>query len=191
MRTLYLRRHGMTVANEKRVYCGSTDLPLSKAGREQAREIAVRRPLPACDLYASSGMARAEETLELLTGHRADRTLPELAEMDFGRFEMLGYETLRHDPDYRRWIEDAAGTVRCPGGESTGAFRQRVLAGGESLLAMPWKSALTVCHGGVIVNLMTAWFPSENRGFYEWQPSACQGWRVLFDQRQPLRFEPV
>ena len=191
MRTLVLLRHGMTEANERRLYCGRTDLPLSEGGRKQALEIAILRPLPDCDLYLSSGMARADETLLILTGHNADRILPELAEMDFGRFEMQDYETLRHDPGYQRWIEDAAGRVRCPGGESTGAFRQRVLAGGASLLAMPWNAALIVCHGGVIVNLMTAWFPLENRGFYEWQPSACQGWRVLFDHRQPIRFEPV
>lgn len=191
MRTLILLRHGMTEANQRRIYCGSTDLPLSEEGRRLAREIAARRPLPACALYISSGMARATETLEILAGRRPDHILPELAEMRFGRFEMQGYEALKHDADFRRWIEDADGNVPCPGGESTDAFRRRVLSGGAALLKMPWDTAMVVCHGGVIVSLMGAWFPSEERGFYEWQPGACAGWRVQFDGSQPTRFEAV
>ncbi len=191
MRVLFLLRHGMTEANEKRVYCGSTDLSLSENGRAMAREIAAQRPLPTCDFYVTSGMARADETLEILTGHRPDRVLATFSEMNFGRFEMLGYETLRHDPDYRRWIDDSDGVVPCPGGESTAAFRQRVLSSGAELLEMKWDTILVVCHGGVIVSLMENWFPLEKRGFYEWQPAACRGWRVLFDRNQPVRFEPI
>lgn len=191
MRTLYLLRHGMTEANERRLYCGSTDLPLSPGGRAMAREIAKSRPLPACELYVTSPMARAMETLEILTGRRADCVLSSLSEMDFGRFEMLGYETLRHDADYLRWIEDAGGDTACPGGESTKAFRQRVLSGGAALLELPWQTALVVCHGGVIVTLMGAWFPMEKRGFYEWQPAACRGWRVAFDGNAPVRFDKL
>ena len=29
---IYLIRHGKTEANERRLYCGSTDLPLSRQG---------------------------------------------------------------------------------------------------------------------------------------------------------------
>ena len=32
--TVFLIRHGQTLANEQHLYCGSTDLPLSKGGRE-------------------------------------------------------------------------------------------------------------------------------------------------------------
>ena len=191
MRTLYLLRHGITEANEKHLYGGSTDSPLSENGWRMAREIAVSRTLPNCDICVSSGMTRANETLAILTGRSPDLILSELSEMDFGQFEMLGYETLRHIPDYQRWVGDDSGAFPCPGGESTGAFRKRVLAGGEALLALDWGMALVVCHGGVIVNLMGAWFPAENRGFYEWQPAACGGWRVEFDGRTPIRFEPI
>ena len=191
MRTLYLLRHGLTEANEKRLYCGRTDLPLTPNGQALARDIAARRPLPPCELYVSSGMARANETLAILTGQRPVRIIPELSEMDFGRFEMLGYETLRYNADYQRWIGDVDGSVPCTGGESTGAFRRRVLSGGTALLKLRWSSAIVVCHGGVIVNLMSAWFPSENRSFYEWQPAACEGWRIEFDDCIPRRFESV
>ena len=38
MRTLYLLRHSLTEANERRLYCGWTDLPLSPAGRALAEK---------------------------------------------------------------------------------------------------------------------------------------------------------
>lgn len=190
MRSLYLLRHSLTEANETRAYCGRTDLPLSRAGRELAGTVAERQVLPPCDLYVTSGMARADETLKLLTQHEPDLVVSALREMDFGRFEMLDYAHLKADPDYLRWIEDATGTVPCPGGECSRDFRKRVQLGGDELLLRPWQRAVTICHGGVIVCLMQHWFPDAGRGFYDWQPSACSGWQVDFDGHMPLSFTP-
>ena len=114
--------------------------------------------------------------------------LSELREMDFGRFEMSGYAELKADPDYLRWIEDDAGTVPCPDGESSRDFAVRVRRGGDKLLRMPWDSAVAVCHGGTVVRLMEAWFPKEPRTFYDWQPSACGGWRVEFSNQTSVAF---
>lgn len=191
MRTLYLLRHGQTAANEARLYCGSTDIPLSDRGRDTAWILKAQRPLPECGFYASSGMKRAEETLELLTGHRSDRVIHQLREMDFGRFEMCGYDSLKADPDYLRWIGDDTGSVCCPGGECATDFGRRVLWGADILLALSWSSALTVCHGGPIVRLMEAWFPEEGRNFYEWQPGSCRGWRILFDDAIPIDYSAI
>ena len=191
MRALYLLRHSLTAANEARQYCGRVDPPLSPNGRALAERLRRERPLPPCDVYVTSGMARADETLRLLTGHAADVVLPDLREMDFGAFELRRYEELRDDPDYQRWIADARGEFPCPGGESTGAFRARALRGGAALLALPGETAIAVCHGGVIVQLMGAWFPGEDRHYYQWQPGPCGGWRVEFDGGCPIRFEAI
>ena len=37
--TIYLIRHGKTLANERKLYCGSTDLSLSEQGREELNRI--------------------------------------------------------------------------------------------------------------------------------------------------------
>ena len=37
--TIYLIRHGKTETNEKHLYCGSTDLPLSGAGKEELSSV--------------------------------------------------------------------------------------------------------------------------------------------------------
>ena len=191
MRTLYLMRHSLTEANERRLYCGRTDLPLSPRGRALAEAARKKRPLPECDLRVTSGMRRAEETLELMTGRRSDFKIGNLAEMDFGRFEMRGYDDLKDDADYQRWIGDARGEYPCPGGESTAQFGRRARSGGVELLERPWESAVAVCHGGTIVQLMRMWFPGEDRHFYQWQPAACGGWRVTFEEQNPVGFDAI
>ena len=70
MKRCMLIRHGRTEANEKWLYCGSTDLSLSDAGREEL--LALRReadyPAAAGLRFATSGMRRTEETLAPLFG---------------------------------------------------------------------------------------------------------------------------
>ncbi|MDO4866142.1 MAG: histidine phosphatase family protein [Clostridia bacterium] len=191
MRSLILLRHSLTEGNERRLYYGSTDLPLSPAGIALAETSARERPLPPCALYVTSGLRRADETLLLLTGKAPDLVLPDLREMDFGAFEMRGYEALKSDPDYQRWISDlmGSGNLPCPGGESQAQFRVRALRGGEALLRREWQTALAVVHGGVVATLMARWFPEEPRSFYDWQPAPCRGWRVEFDGLEPRSFQ--
>lgn len=191
MNTLYLLRHSLTQANEQRLYCGRTDLPLSPSGRTLATQMRQERMLPECSIYITSGMRRATETLTLLTGHPATHTIPSLAEMDFGLYEMHSYEQLRRQEDYLRWIEDVSGDVACPQGESRNAFLRRVMAGGSTLLNLSADSALAVCHGGVIANLMQAWFPAAQKNFYEWQPAACRGYCIEIESGIPRHFQAI
>ena len=39
MSAVYLIRHGRTEANEKHLYCGSSDLPLSVSGAEELKKL--------------------------------------------------------------------------------------------------------------------------------------------------------
>ena len=63
--TVYLIRHGKTEANEKRLYCGSSDLGLSEKGRAELSQLHY-------DLtnvrFLTSGMKRTNETLNILFG---------------------------------------------------------------------------------------------------------------------------
>ena len=99
---LFLLRHGLTEANERRLYYGRTDLPLSEAGRAALRACAAP---PAVVRYFTSGLLRTEQTLEILCGSVPHTALPGLREMDFGAFEMKSYSELKDDPDFRRWCE--------------------------------------------------------------------------------------
>jgi len=187
-----LIRHGKTAANEKRLYCGATDEPLSPAGLEALKAQAVSRFYPDISgmrIY-TSGLRRTEETLAAIYGDIPHSCLPGMREMDFGKFEMHSYEELKEISEYIEWITDATGGYVCPGGESSNLFKERVFAAFDGLVASG-GDAMVVCHGGVIAEIMARTFPDEGRNFYEWQPSAGCGYEISFEGGMAVGYKPI
>ncbi len=176
---LILIRHGNTEASEKHLYCGSTDLPLSEAGRAALLERKEASPYPSAEglRVVTSGMKRCEETLSLLYGEIPHETDPAFREMDCGAFEMRSYEEMKDEPDYIAWITGDNEANICPGGESGRIMTARVLAGLERLIS-DGRDTLLVTHGGVIAAIMAALFPEEGKNRYEWQPSPGGGYEI-------------
>ena len=113
--TIYLIRHGVTQANEKHLYCGSTDLPLSQKGREALGPLHysienVR--------FVTSGMARTNETMAILFENTPYETDSRFREVDFGSFEMQSYAQLKSDPAYQARITGDNEANTPPNGES-------------------------------------------------------------------------
>ena len=168
---LYLIRHGATRANLEHLYCGSTDLPLSTEGAEDLKRL--HYPAPEAR-YLTSGMRRANETMELLFPGKPYETDSRFREVDFGIFEMKSYEMLKNDPAYIAWITGDNEKNIPPQGESGEAFRTRVLAALDTLQ----EDTVLVTHGGVIAAVMEALFPREGKNRYQWQPHPGRGYAV-------------
>ena len=104
--SIYLIRHGKTVANEQHLYCGSTDLPLSDGGREELHsmhyDITPER-------FVTSGMKRTDETLRILFGNVPFSVDSRFREVDFGAFEMKSYEMLKEKASYQAWLTGRTG----------------------------------------------------------------------------------
>ena len=124
---LILIRHGMTEANEKRLYCGSTDIGLSERGKAQLTEKGTEIS-PRGFHIITSGKLRCEETLKILFGSFPHDTDPAFCEMDFGSFEMQSYESLKDTEDYQLWLSGDNEANRTPGGESGLDLVRRVTA---------------------------------------------------------------
>ena len=63
---IFLVRHGATILTAEDRFAGSTDVPLSDEGREQARRLALRlRPQAISAVYASP-LGRTVETAQIL-----------------------------------------------------------------------------------------------------------------------------
>lgn len=182
---LILIRHGKTEANEKHLYCGSTDLPLSKAGKTEllARTKETSYPTINGALILTSGMQRCEETLSILYGDIPHQTNAAFREMDFGAFEMHSYEELKNEPVYMTWITGDNEANITPGGESGNDMTKRVICGLKQLLTNE-KDVLLITHGGVIAAIMTYLFPKEEKNRYEWQPKPGGGYSIDTVQRQ-------
>lgn len=178
---IVLLRHGLTEANEKHLYCGSTDLPLSPAGRAALRRLEM--PAPGTR-FISSGMRRCNETLEALFGAVAYETELDFREIDFGDFEMKSYEMLKDDPAYQAWLAGDNEKNTPPHGESGEEMTRRVLTA-FARVTEDGRDAVIVTHGGVIAAIMARLFP-EGKSRYEWQSPNGGGYVIENGEYTPI-----
>lgn len=180
MSRLYLIRHGKTEANLQHRYCGSTDLPLSAAGREELKglhyEVSDVR-------FLTSGMLRAEQTLAILFGDVPHERRSAFREVDFGIFEMHTYEELKKDPAYLDWITGDNMANVPPKGESGNQMLTRVLT---ALPELTREDTLLVTHGGVIAAIMEHLFPEDGKNRYQWQPAPGYGYLIEGNSYRPI-----
>lgn len=131
---IFLFRHGKTEANEKHLYCGKTDLPLSEKGRAELlekKENCLYPDITHCKIF-TSGLKRTTQSLGILypeiispekncvpatssegSSFENDRFSeiaiePSFREIDFGDFEMKSYEELKANPEYQKWLNGEA-----------------------------------------------------------------------------------
>jgi broad specificity phosphatase PhoE len=118
---LWLVRHGETEWARLGRHTGRTDVPLTDAGRAEARTVARKLRGHPFGLVLSSPLSRALETARL-AGYRDEvETTPDLMEWDYGADEGLTTTQIRADrPDWSIW---AAGPR---GGETAAQVAARV-----------------------------------------------------------------
>ena len=91
---LTLIRHGVTEGNMKKLYYGSTDLPLLPCSVMKLHRMAEGGGYPTAPHYYTSGMLRTEQTFKALYGDIPHEVLHDMREIDFGEFEMKTYQEL-------------------------------------------------------------------------------------------------
>jgi len=177
--TIYLIRHGKTLANEQHLYCGSTDLPLTEAGREELKEkhYAIKNVR-----FLTSGMKRTNETLQILFGDVPFEVDPRFREVDFGIFEMHSYEELKCTSDYQAWLMGDNDANIPPMGESGSQMRKRVLEAFEEID----EDTCIITHGGCVAAIMEHFFPEENKNRYQWQPRNGCGYCISGERYEEI-----
>ncbi|MBS0606052.1 MAG: histidine phosphatase family protein [Parachlamydiales bacterium] len=88
-RKIYLIRHGETEWTLTGQHTGTTDLPLTENGREQAALLSKRLKGHAFERVFISPLKRASETCELAGLYRHAEIDPDLAEWNYGDYEGL------------------------------------------------------------------------------------------------------
>lgn len=192
MQRIHLIRHGATVANKQKLYCGKSDLPLCPEGLEELRKMAARGGYPSaggCRII-TSGMQRTEQTLEAIYGKVEHEVDPAFREIDFGAFELQSYEQLKEREDYQQWLAGDNARNRCPSGESGADVADRVRPAFDALVA-DGRDTILVTHGGIIATIMTDLYPDSSASRYEWQRENGQGWSVTFENGKPVKSEPL
>lgn len=157
IRQILLIRHCEVPDEYRGRYIGSTDVPLSEAGRAAARNLAPQLASFAPETIVSSPLRRAVETAELAAPGREIRFDPRLTEIDFGAWEALTFAEIeqRAAPEELRCWSESPGEMRFPGGESFPAFRRRVDAAFAELLAgTAGEIVAVVTHGGPAMRIL-------------------------------------
>lgn len=179
MRRLVLLRHGRTEGTERHLYYGATDLPLLPVGIAELKTLRARGiyPDPAGFCFVTSGMLRANQTLQTIYGDVPYLTAPRLREVDFGIFEMKSYDALKDTPTYQSWLAGDWFQNTPPEGESFADCEARIRRELNMILAGR-DDTLIVCHGGTILVIMQALFPEEEKNGYAWQPKPGLGYEI-------------
>lgn len=157
MLRLLIVRHGETEWNAQHRYQGQSDVPLSDAGRAQARALVgrlEREPLTAA--YVSD-LGRAVETAEIILAGRDVPLIKEsrLREMNFGALEGLTFKDAyaRYPAEIDAWLKDY--NTPLPGGEDLDSFAARVGSLlGELQANHDGQVILLVAHGGPLSELV-------------------------------------
>jgi broad specificity phosphatase PhoE len=138
MTRIVLIRHGEVHADWRGRLYGAMDVPLSEAGKDQARAVAKELQGRTYDAVISSGLQRAEFTANLL---RAER--PALTRLDDPRFlerhrgdwaGMSAAEIDALEPGAHELWRTSRGMFNPPGGETVGSVMNRVEEGLQDAL---------------------------------------------------------
>lgn len=174
---LYLIRHGKTEGNEKCLYCGYTDLPLSDKGKTELESL--KGIYKVCDSYYTTGLKRTNETLNILFDCDNYSIEEGFKEYNFGDFEMKGYEELKNKKEYIDWIEDVTGKYVIPNGECKNSYRERIKDTFykfiNKIFSKNQKNVALICHGGTIGTILEQFYNNE-KNLFDWQPSCGRGY---------------
>lgn len=159
---LWLIRHGETEWSRSGAHTGRTDLPLTPAGREEAKGIARYLAARPFALVLTSPLQRARETCALAGYGGSAQIEPNLCEWDYGDYEGRTTTQIREKlPDWSLWRHGV------PRGETI----DQVAARADAVLQ---RAALAVgdvalfAHGHILRVLAARWLglpPQDGRLF--------------------------
>ena len=152
---ILLARHGETEWSATLRHTGRTDVPLTDAGRSQARLLGERLRGRVISRVLTSPLQRAAETCRLAgLGGRAELR-PELMEWDYGEYEGLTTVEIRKTvPGWTVW------THPTPGGETAAQVGDRVDQVVEDLTTLEGDAAV-FAHGHLLRVLAARWIGLE------------------------------
>lgn len=169
-----LVRHGITEGNKEKRFVGRLDVPLAPEGEAMARETAPL--MPAVEHLYVSPMLRCRQTADLLWPGVPRTIVEDLRETDFGIFEGKNHAELQDDPAYQRWLAGEM-VVGEPVEDCARRGEQALAFVGRDAAAHSYEHVGVVSHGGLLMGMLTLCGRPARKGFYDWFPQNCGGYR--------------
>jgi broad specificity phosphatase PhoE len=151
---ILLVRHGETTLSADDRFAGSTDVPLSDAGRHQAECLAERLSCVSLDAVYCSPMRRTRETAAIVARPHGLEIVARnaLREIDHGRWEQLRRADVevRFPDEYEAWSRDPF-RFAPNGGESGAHVIARAMPAVQNIVSShPGETVLVVSHKATI-----------------------------------------
>ncbi len=152
--TLILIRHGETHHNRDKRYQGHQDTSLTREGKRQTREIALRLRDEPLDAIYSSDLKRTKYMAEIINSYHSLKIniLPELREIDFGDWEGKTHDEIQGE--WRGLLDEwerEPSKIKIPRGESIKDLAERVRFTIKKIISNhPDQRIAIVTHGGPI-----------------------------------------
>lgn len=162
MRRLYFCRHGESVLNAAGLYAGQRDTPLTKLGREQAKQAGKQAEDLDIDLIVTSPLVRAHESAQIIAV-AIDYPVNKIVTNNLFKERALG--SLEGKP----WNVSHEDEQKFPDMESKSALLDRVQKSLEFLRAQDAENILLVGHGTYATALRVMLNPGQT---YEELPNA-------------------
>ncbi len=154
---LSLIRHGRTEANDKGIYIGRTDYPLSDKGIAELNNKLDTYVYPRVAKVYSSPLTRCTETAEILFPDTDIACLDNLIEMDFGKFDGKSADELIGLPEFKEWLHGGAECAP-PEGESMADVQLRIFKSLaviiQDMMTNDLEHCAVVTHGGIITSMI-------------------------------------
>ncbi|MGP1361000.1 MAG: histidine phosphatase family protein [Candidatus Fimenecus sp.] len=192
---LHLIRHAAHQGAGDGKYIGHTDIPISKSGEKELKSILEDfGPYPSVDVLISSPLKRALKTAEIIYPDKKPIIMNDFSEYNFGEFEGQTAENLKEDKAFISFISGKNPDIPVPFGESQNDFNKRVCTGFikliNGILLSKTKNTAIITHGGVIMELMTA-FAIPIKPMHEWITPNCCGYTLRIDTKIWMRMQKL
>lgn len=148
-----LVRHSEVIKKYQGKYNGHIDIPLSKKGKEDAKELAKKLRNITFDKIYCSDLLRAKETLEAFNHTLEPIYTKELREKSWGRHEGKSFEDIESEGieyiDFEQWISALDG-------ENIQRYRESVKEYFyDTIFKQDAQNILVVTHSGLIKTLLS------------------------------------
>ena len=182
--TLYLVRHGQTLANIDNRLAGVTDVPLDPLGEIQASEVASHIGEIDFDALLTSPLHRARQTAQAISQATGMEPVivAGLSEMNFGDAEGLTLdEAVLQFPVLNAMLDDLDDLdLGWPRGDTRRAFDERVTATFLGILERyVSKRVVIVAHGGVIGTFFAQIIGGNPREFARFAVANCSVTQIV------------
>ena len=190
MKILFIR-HGQTQLNAEGRWLGSTDAPLSEAGKEVLinKKNIIEKYKPVQKLYCSP-MKRCLETAQIYFDEMNDtkEIINNLKERCFGDFEGKNHDELKNNPHYKEFFR-TNWKSNVPNGETSEDFFSRTENAYLYIIEDMKKNNLdytaVVTHGGVIMSIFSR-YDKQKLNFYDYLLQNGGGYYAEIDDKNNI-----